>query len=447
MNLFFGDIISDIDGTVEDVSVLDKSDPDETAVLITSTLYYEKIYEQLKEMGIKYIYSMLHMELNENKYSENTEDSCEYKINDNKLIFYTRGSYSGHCRYIAEALLKIRKDLDLVWIVNDLSISVPDGIRKIYEKISGAVDYEMKTAKVWIYEVLLPEKYTKSPEQIYIQTKHWSSVTLKTFGINLNKFRNSSNGEEYCRRDGAMMDYMFFGSDFDEETCRRGYEFKGKGVRVGSPRSDILFNSGDIRSDVYKVCGINENVRTLLYAPTFSYVDTPSGMVPAMRETSPDFSCMKKALEEHFGGEWNILLRLHPWVAEKSKEIEKPSYVIDVSSYSDSQELVAASDAMVTDYSSIMFEPAFVHKPVFLFAPDRKDFINVEREMLIEYDTLPFSIAETDEELSNNIAAFDNEKYINDIDNFMKKYGVHEDGHASERAAKFISDLLDGKKE
>ena len=67
--------------------------------------------------------------------------------------------------------------------------------------------------------------------------------------------------------------------------------------------------------------------------------------------------------------------------------------------------------------------------------------------MLIEYDTLPFSIAETDEELSNNIAAFDNEKYINDIDNFMKKYGVHEDGHASERAAKFISDLLDGKKE
>ena len=446
-NFFSYDAEANVECTITDISILDGIDPNKTAVVITSTVYYEEIYAQLQEIGINNIYSLLHMELNGNAYSENNNIEKEYKINDKKLIFYTRGSYSGHSKYIAEALLNIRNDLELVWIVNDISISVPEGIRKIDEKMPYIVDCEMKTSKVWIYETLIPPRYVKAPEQIYIQTKHWSSITLKTFGIDLNKFRNSLKGIEHCQQDGAMMDYMFFGSDFDEETCRRGYNFQGRGIRVGSPRSDILFNSVNIRKNVYNSCGIDEKIHTLLYAPTFSYVDTDSGMKEEMRDIDLDFAKLKKTLEIRFGGEWNIMLRLHPWVAAKSKEIEKPEYVIDVSDYQDSQELVAASDIMITDYSSIMFEPAFVHKPVFLFASDRNNFINVERELLIDYDTLPFPIAENNDELSKNIVEFNMEMYVNNVDLFMKKYGVNEDGHASERAAKFISDLIGEKEE
>ncbi|MNC57198.1 putative CDP-glycerol:glycerophosphate glycerophosphotransferase [compost metagenome] len=124
--------------------------------------------------------------------------------------------------------------------------------------------------------------------------------------------------------------------------------------------------------------------------------------------------------------------------------MKRPDYVIDASGYPDSQELVAAADVMITDYSSIMFEPAFVRKPVFLYAPDRKEYINGERKLLIDYDTLPFSIAESNEDLANNIENFNQEEYVRQVDEFMEKYGVHEDGHASERAAKFISDLVDG---
>ena len=62
---------------------------------------------------------------------------------------------------------------------------------------------------------------------------------------------------------------------------------------------------------------------------------------------------------------------------------------------------------------------------------------------MIDYNTLPFPIAESNEQLAKNIRRFAQGKYEHGLDTFFEKYGVHEDGHAGERAAKFISDLID----
>jgi CDP-glycerol glycerophosphotransferase (TagB/SpsB family) len=114
-----------------------------------------------------------------------------------------------------------------------------------------------------------------------------------------------------------------------------------------------------------------------------------------------------------------------------------------VTDYYDCQELASAAEATITDYSSIMFEPAFVLKPVFLFAPDRMEYIDKERTLLIEYASLPFPIAESNEEMVENIINFDIEQYRSNVRDFLDENGVHEDGHASERAAEFISGLID----
>lgn len=113
-----------------------------------------------------------------------------------------------------------------------------------------------------------------------------------------------------------------------------------------------------------------------------------------------DYGNVIKGLEDCFGGKWCIFLRLHPNIVSQSVGMEKPDGVIDVSDYPDSQELVAASDLLITDDSNIMFEPVFVKKPVFLFATDKKEYIGGERELLIDYDTLPFPMAESNEELT-----------------------------------------------
>ena len=119
--------------------------------------------------------------------------------------------------------------------------------------------------------------------------------------------------------------------------------------------------------------------------------------------------------------------------------------MLNVSYYEDSEELVAASDIVVTDFSSIGMEPAFVKKITMLFATDLDDYIVNDYELLLDYRSLPFPIAETNEQLADNILNFDQEKYKRDVTAFLDKYGVHEDGHASERAADFILGLLDSK--
>jgi CDP-glycerol glycerophosphotransferase len=230
------------------------------------------------------------------------------------------------------------------------------------------------------------------------------------------------------------------GSDFDEDTCRSGFDFDGKFVRVGSPRSDVLFQEG-VRERVYDKLGIEQNKHTVLFAPTFRAINNNS-LIGHMREVDLDFELVKATFERVFGGEWIILLRIHPDVAMESKKVKMSKDVYDVSQYPNSQELVASCDAMISDYSSIMFEPAFVGKPVFLFAPDVENYVKNDRELLIDYYDLPFSIAITNEELKNNISSFDAMDYKRRVTEFLNKYGVHEDGHASERAADFILSVL-----
>ena len=359
---------------------------------------------------------------------------CNNPIEEKKVIFHNMGTYSGHGKYITEQLLKSRKDLDIVWAVKDVHVKVPEGVRLVDQSARDEYFSEMATAKVWVIDYRLHRALWKRPEQVCINVKHWSSITLKTFGTDLRYDR------ELTVERSALVDYFIVGSDFDAETCQRAFEFRGKFLKFGSPRSDLLFREQGCKRSIFRTYGLDESKKLLLYAPTFRVKN--SEQYQETGNVDLDFEKTKSYLDRAFGGDWYILLRLHPNVADESEAIEKPPYVIDVSRYDDSQELVAACDAMVTDYSSIMFEPAFVRKPVFLFATDLEDYLENERDLLIDYRSLPFPVACNHDELEQNIRHFDYETYVQSVDSFLEHYGVHEDGHASERAAEFISNLI-----
>lgn len=438
---------------VSDISILNEYRPDEIVVLVTALKYYEQIFEQLDTYGIERKFSLLCMETNKRKnYTKETkeivklqeQEEYDWEINRKKIVFMNQDTYCGHGKYITEQLLKLGSDLDIVWVVNDITIEVPDGVRLISMFNHRAFYYEMETAKIWVSDYCVPTFLTKRPGQIFVMVKHWSSITLKSFALDVLKFKNETSPERLSGYTGENMDYIIVGSEFDEKSCRSGFAFTGEAYYAGSPRSDILFHPQGIREKICEQYHIDQDCHILMYAPTYRYSPVVFAKWEA-RNIELDYELVKRVLEKHFGGKWYILLRLHPKIIQESFEIKKPEYVINVSEHLDSQELVAASDILITDYSSIMFEPAFVKKPVFLFATDRKEYINGERELLIDYDTLPFPIAESNEELVQKIQDFNHQKYEENVTKFLDKYGVHEDGHASERAAMFILGLISGQ--
>ncbi len=459
---------------------LGKYAKDEIVVLIASTNYYEEIAQQLEQMGIENYYVLLLMEVNLCRYIpckikriftdkkavviRGTKEYIQKKtgmneaalkevrkfyhyrrmpIQKNKIVFKTFGKYMDHGKYIAEEILRQNLPYDLVWLLDEgENVQLPDGIRVVNPGEQDKFCFEMSTAKMWISDVELPNTVRKRRGQIYIQTKHWAGVTLKKFYLDVPSLLSDMGRVRNWRRDFHYIDYMITGSDFDTESCRRGFEFKKQVWQVGSPRSDIVFHSEEISEKVYQYCNCNQNIKFLLYAPTYRFTQVNGRNKMEARNINLDYDSVLDALEERFGGEWRILLRLHPAVSQYSKNVKLPDGVIDVSAYGDVQELVAVSEIMISDYSSVMFESAFIKRPVFLFTTDYQEYIKKEYDLLIEISDLPFPRAENNEGLCQLILDFDQEEYEENVGRFLERYGVNEDGNASKRVVEHIKRLM-----
>ena len=354
-------------------------------------------------------------------------------IKENRVVFYTfQGKYTCNSKYIAEKLLEKHPEYEVIFIVNKSVIEqenpdVPDGVKFVL-KGSKTAYYVLATARVWVENALLCvwRSIPKKKGQIYINTWHGS------LGIKL------LNGNKYWRKRAKVsnkkVDYFLTNSTFEEGVFSESFWPDVKHLKVGHPRNDIFFNEQkmkDLKKKVYEFYGIEEHVKTVLYAPTFreNKKDVKSILM--------DYKKLKETMEKKFGGEWKVLVRPHFHNLKAFKLTQELDYVINASDYDDMQELMAAMDAGITDYSSWIFDYIFTGKPAFIYARDISNYIN-SRGFYYSLNETPFSISHDDESLTANIMAFDEEKYAADIQDFLKDKGCYEEGKASERVVDFI---------
>ena len=197
----------------------------------------------------------------------------------------------------------------------------------------------------------------------------------------------------------------------------------------------------ELRKKVYKFYKIDPEVKTVLYAPTFR--DNKSD-VSAIK-----IDCMqlKHTLEKKFGGEWKVIVKAHMHNRHNSAlrhMFANRDSIIDASDYIDMQELIAAADVGITDYSSWIFDFMLKGAPGFIYARDIGKYIN-SRGFFYPLSDTPFSIAENDDALSENIMNFDKTAYAEAVSKFLSEKECYEDGHAAERIVDFICELSGGQ--
>ena len=208
-------------------------------------------------------------------------------------------------------------------------------------------------------------------------------------------------------------------------------------IRCGHPRNGILLHTpSDIIQKVRGHFRIPEEKKLLLYAPTFRAKTGTKGYRLEIK------TCLE-ALSDRFGGDYVCLFRMHPNVAHQ--EMYPSDRVVPASDYPDMQELMAAADVMITDYSGSMFEFMLTGRPVFLFAGDLSAYLEKERELYFSFEELPFSLAEDAEQLGQNIRAFDTEMYKTDCMKFMEQVGMEEDGKGAQVLADRIIERIHGE--
>lgn len=368
-------------------------------------------------------------EIKKNRHNMYIEIFRHMPLQENKIILWANSFKQYGCspKYITEYILNnYPEKFDLVWVF-EVGAVIPKDLEKRVRIINYfSIEYlkELHTAKFIICNMRTGNAYywKKRPGQIYIQTWH-SSLRLKKIEQDAAK-HFSQDYIDTCKEDSKKIDVLLSGCKFSTEIFKRAFWYDGMILECGTPRCDILFNDTDvIRKKVYEYYNIPEKSKLILYAPTFRS-NRPSDFL------GMDFKLLKDTL----GDEWIIGARLHPNVCASVI----PHGAISMSKYPDMQELIAAADILITDFSSCMFDMAIAGKPCILYAPDLEEYLEKERGVYFNIKELPFPIAKNMNVLCELLVNFDCKDYHNKLEEFMAEVGSYEDGHAAERVCEYI---------
>jgi CDP-glycerol glycerophosphotransferase len=354
-----------------------------------------------------------------------------FPIKQNRLVFYSFNGkqYSCSPRRVSEYLQKkYPGSYEIIWAFKDpqkAASVVPEGTRCVRYR-SLRYYYYAKTAKVLVFNVEGFGELKRRKQQIFIQTWHAS-----------NGYKNRGNCTGYRRKLELLhhKDYSYVLSGAENMTMRRvrgSMNFSGP-VIAGTPRMDVLINQDEpqLRDKVYRALQIDRDKKILLYAPTWRVNRNTS-------EYGMDYAVLKKSIEDRFGGDWIIAVRLHPNV-RTGVNSDLP-YVMDVTSYPDMQELLYVADVLISDYSSCIWDYSFMGRPCLLYCNDLEEY-DPNKRFDFPIEDWHFPICRNMEELKETIHTFDMDEFLKEMDKHHSEMGNLEDGKATQRVCSLIQKI------
>lgn len=351
------------------------------------------------------------------------------------------GRLRGNLVVIEAALRAADPPIDVVVLAHASRGDLPGKVRAIWH--AALAGYHLATARLFIVDDYFFPLYVIRPRPgtWTVQTWH-ASGAFKKFGLSvLDKSFGATEALTRKVRIHGNYDTCLIGSPagaaFYAEAF--GQPLERFAPEIGIPRTDVLLDPAivtDTARAVRERYGIAAGKRVVLYAPTFR----GDSVGRAVAGPSLDL----RVLYELLGDDHVVLLRLHPFIrAASAIPPALAAFAIDVSDHPEINDLLLASDVLVTDYSSVIFEYALLRRPMVFFAPDL-DAYEGERGFYFDYRTgVPGPVFASTEEVAAYLRAgtVDLER----IDAFRDWAFQVADGHATERfMERVVRPALDG---
>lgn len=371
---------------------------------------------------------------------------CGFLPLQNKVVATTfRGrKYGDNAQYILEELHKLNPNLDIVWLKNNnFNYEVPDYIRVIDYNSWWKQDFEYATAKVWINTHRIEKNIKKRKGQLFIETWH-GGLGIKKIEGDVPKVLETPWEVAEINNTAELADLFISNSKHLTDIYRRAFGYKGKVWKCGYPKNDsLIFDGAVARENVCSCYNLSSKTRIIIYAPTFRD-EFWNGKID-MSVYDMDFMKVCSSINKYWDGDWKLFIRWHPVMVNLMSNIQGlyNDYIIDATNYPDMQELILASDAFISDYSSCIFDAAIRNIPCFTFATDFEEYKG-DRGVYYEMEELPFPYAKNNDELINNIINFNYENYLENWENFKIRTGLYESGHAAKDIAYIINEFVKG---
>lgn len=352
-----------------------------------------------------------------------------FPIKNNYILFssFEGKQFSDNPKYLYNYISEhFGSKYKYVWVLNNKDSVDFNG--EIVSFLSIKHIYYLMTCKYLISNLGLEPFVPKRKNQIFINTWHGSGAyKSQTLSDKIGKNAYLIN----------MRDYRACKTDFYISGCEKYSEIMAsswnaaaeKFLPTGTPRNDLFFFEEEklslLKDNIYQRLGLNKNCNYILFAPTFrgkSFRKHESDVVLF------DIEKVLSAFEKRFGKPYKLLFRSHVG-AQNSVDNEN---VIDVSGYPDMQEILLVSDVLITDYSSSMWDFAFLNRPGFLFVPDLNEYLK-ERDFYTPIETWPFKYVTTEDALIQEILNFDEDSATLKIKKHQDQLGSYEKGTACEQ--------------
>lgn len=370
-----------------------------------------------------------------------------FPVKKNKVLACVSGGrrYDDNQKFIMEELHKLIPDLDIVWVKDPkYEYELPEWIRPVKWR-SWRWLYEYATARIWTNNCGELDYIVKRKGQLYVETWHGGLGIKKVAGDIIGHYA-AKNKTKLFKNPSDMADVYISNSDHLSIIFRRAMRYHGPIWKCGYPKNDMLVkNDPEDGVKARKDLGISQDHKVLLYAPTWRLRFTQEQHID-MTVYDLDMDRLKKTLTEKFGGEWTMLLRFHPSLRRYAKGYQEAHPdVMDVTDYQDMQRLLMATDVIISDYSSCIFDAALRRIPCFTYATDFEQYKYEERGVYYEMEELPFPYAKNNDELEQNVKVFNMEDYLKKWDTFAVRMGLNETGHAAKDIAQKMADFIHGK--
>ncbi|MFE3678462.1 bifunctional glycosyltransferase/CDP-glycerol:glycerophosphate glycerophosphotransferase [Streptomyces griseus] len=347
-------------------------------------------------------------------------------------------SHMGTCygdspRALYEEIRRQGLKLRATWSYDPSPAGFPDDARLV-RRWSWRYLWALARAEYWVDNQGFPQQLRKPRHTTYLQT--WHGSAYKRMGFDERRVRLQSTPQrERLQQAVDRFDHFLVRSEHDVDTLARAYRLpEERLLRTGYPRNDALVAERERaetrgrlpRPPLAAALGLDDHRKTVLYAPTFR------GGPGKQRRTRLLLDVREFA--ERFGDTHTLLVRAH-YLESARLPICPPGTVVDVSRHHDVQELLALSDVLVTDYSSIMFDFALLDRPVVLFAPDLEAYAAERGSYFDLRDHAPGPVTATQEELFEALAELKrtDTRYAERRREFNRRFGPYDRGDAARR--------------
>lgn len=287
------------------------------------------------------------------------------------------------------------------------------------------------TASVLVNNTTFPGFFRKRSGQRFLQT--WHGTPLKRLGFDIVGEPPTESYLTRIKREAAEWDALLVANRYSAEHLRSAFQYEGEVLCEGYPRNDLLSTIGDAeRQAIRQRLGIAAGETVVLYAPTWrDYRRGPTGAWQAINPLGAEFAPPKGQ---------RLLFRGHNNTRSTHSSAIAGS-ALDVTEYPNVTELLAITDVLITDYSSLMFDFAITGRPMIFYWPDAERYRGSRGFYFNLEDEAPGPIVEKVEGVSAALLALSsgegpsNQAY----DDWQKRFNALEDGAASQR---ILSTLL-----